>query len=263
MQDLNVTLLQSDLHWHQPEANRAMFEEQIWSLKQATDLIILPEMFTTGFTMEASELAEPMGTRTFKWLQQQAEQTKAAITGSYIVKENGKYFNRLLWVTPDGNHVSYDKRHLFRLGKEDLTYQKGTERLIVSWKGWNVFPQICYDLRFPVWSRNTLTDKSLEFDLMIFIANWPTPRISAWDVLLQARAIENSCYTIGVNRIGKDPNGHEYSGHSAVVDPKGKVICYEEGKEAVQSITLVRAEMDQFRDKFSFYLDADNFIIQG
>ncbi len=262
MQDLKVTLLQSDLYWHQSEANMAMFEEQIWSLDQATDLIVLPEMFTTGFTMDASEMAEPMGARTFKWLQQQAEQTRAAITGSYIVKEDGKYYNRLLWMTPDGKHLTYDKRHLFRLASEQLTYQEGSERLIVSYKGWKICPQICYDLRFPVWSRNTTKDNTLEYDLLIFVANWPAPRISAWDVLLKARAIENSCYTIGVNRIGEDPNGVSYNGHSAVLDPKGQVIYYKEGSAAVQTVTLKRLELDQYRDKFPVHLDADDFNIQ-
>lgn len=262
MQDLTVTLFQSDLHWHQPEANLAMFEEKIWSLEQTTDVIVLPEMFTTGFTMEASKLAEPMGTRTFKWMKQQAEQSNAAITGSYIVKEGGYYFNRLLWVTPDGNYSAYDKRHLFRMAEEHLTFKAGTERLTVSWKGWNICPQVCYDLRFPVWNRNRLKQGILEFDLLIFVANWPTPRVSAWDTLLQARAIENLCFSVGVNRTGKDGKGVLYNGHSTVVDPKGQVVFFAENTESVHSITLERDGLDRLREKFPVHLDADDFDIK-
>lgn len=258
-----MTLIQSDLYWHQPDANLAMFEEKIWSLEQMPDIIVLPEMFTTGFTMSAFELAEPMGTRTFRWLQQQAAQTKAAITGSYIVKENGNFYNRLLWVTPDGNYSIYDKRHLFRMAKEDQTYTEGKERLVVSWKGWRICPQICYDLRFPIWSRNKETKGILDYDLLLYVANWPTPRISAWDVLLRARAIENSCYVIGLNRVGKDGMDVTYNGHSTVVNPKGSVIYYEEGREAIKTVTLERSLMDQLREKFPVHLDADRFQILG
>ena len=259
MQDLTVALIQSDIHWHQPDANLAMFEEKIWSIDSNPDVIILPEMFTTGFTMSAQELAEPMGTRTFKWFQQQAAQTGAAITGSYIVKEGTHYFNRLLWVTPDGQYLQYDKRHLFRMAQEDATYTQGAERLVVSWKGWRICPQICYDLRFPVWSRNRIREGTLEFDLLIYVANWPTPRISAWDILLQARAIENACYSIGLNRVGQDGLDVAYNGHSAVVDPKGKVIYYEKGREAIQTVTLDKSAMNDLREKFPVHLDADNF----
>jgi predicted amidohydrolase len=261
MQDLKVTLLQSNLHWHQPQANLAMFEEQIWSIDGSTDVIILPEMFNTGFTMEAHGHAEPMGTQTFKWLQQMAQQTAAAITGSYIVKEGGNYFNRLLWVTPDGKHLTYDKRHLFRMAEEHLTFTMGVERLITIWKGWKVCPQICYDLRFPVWSRNITSEGLPAFDLLLFVANWPKPRISAWDVLLRARSIENSCYTIGVNRIGNDGNEIAYNGHSTVVDPKGKVIFFEEEVEVIKSLTLRWQEIEHLRAKFPVHLDADKFNI--
>ena len=261
MQDLRVTLFQSNLHWQQPGANMAMFEEQIWAIDGSTDVIILPEMFTTGFTMEASAMAEPMGTQTFKWLQQMSEQTNAAITGSYIVKENGRFYNRLLWVTPDGNHLSYDKRHLFRMAEEHLTFTGGTERLIVSWKGWNICPQICYDLRFPVWNRNTVENGTPSFDLLIFVANWPTPRISAWDTLLKARSIENLCFTVGVNRIGADENDVLYNGHSTVVNPKGDAIFFEGDKESMRVVSLARQELDQLREKFPVHMDADKFDI--
>lgn len=261
MQDLTVTLFQSDLHWQQPDANLAMFEEKIWANSLETDVIILPEMFTTGFTMDASNCAEPMRSRTFKWLQLQAEQTKAAITGSIIVKEKGNYFNRLLWVTPDGSHSLYDKRHLFRMADEHRTYTVGNTRPVIEWKGWKICPQICYDLRFPVWSRNKLRNGSLEFDLLIYVANWPAPRISAWDVLLQARAIENSCYCVGLNRIGKDGMGIDYLGHSAVIDPRGTALFYEDNKEVVKSITLSRSDLERYREKFPVHLDADDFDI--
>ena len=261
MQDLKVALIQSDLHWHKPEANLAMFEEKIWSMEQMPDIIVLPEMFTTGFTMAASEFAEPMGTRTTRWMQLQAKQTNAAITGSFIVKEQGKFFNRLLWVTPDGNFSVYDKRHLFRMASEHETYTGGDERLVVSWKGWRICPQICYDLRFPVWSRNKMHNDVPDFDLLIFVANWPAPRISAWDVLLRARAIENLCYTIGVNRVGNDGMDINYLGHSAVIDPKGEVLWVEEMNEAIQMVTLDRQGLERHRNKFPVHLDADNFEI--
>jgi len=262
MQDLKITLFQNDLHWHQPDANLAMFEEKIWANSNDTDIIVLPEMFTTGFTMDAAELAEPMRTRTFKWMQLQAKQTGSAIFGSYIVKENGHYFNRLLGVKPDGSCVAYDKRHLFRMAGEHETYRQGVDRLIVSWKGWNICPQICYDLRFPVWSRNKIKQGALDFDLLIYVANWPAPRIGAWDILLKARAIENSCYCIGVNRVGKDGNGIEYQGHSAVIDPRGTILGFEENREAALNVTLRKDELDQYRMKFPVHLDADDFTIQ-
>lgn len=239
-----------------------MFEEKIWSMNVASDLIILPEMFTTGFTMDAADLAEPMGIRTFLWMKQMSKQTKAAVTGSYIVKDQGKFYNRLLWVTPDGEHKIYDKRHLFRMANEHLTFTGGVERMIVSWKGWKICPQICYDLRFPVWSRNTMKDGGLAFDVLLYVANWPSPRIAAWDTLLRARAIENSCYAIGVNRIGKDGNGVTYTGHSAVISPRGEPICVDSETEVIRTATLIRRDLDQLRDKFPVHLDADHFTVQ-
>ncbi|GJM28647.1 MAG: amidohydrolase [Cyclobacteriaceae bacterium] len=262
MSDLSVTLVQSDLHWHQPAANLAMFEEKIWTIEKETDVIVLPEMFTTGFTMEASELAEPMGTGTFRWMQQQAEQTRAAITGSYIIKDQGKYFNRLLWVTPDGGYTIYDKRHLFRMAEEHQTYQEGTTRPVFEWKGWKILPQICYDLRFPVWSRNKVLKGKPEFDLMIYVANWPAVRITAWDVLLRARAMENSGYCVGLNRTGNDGKGINYNGHSAVIDPKGELLYFADSKEQIGEVTLSMEMLKNYRQKFPVHLDADDFTIQ-
>lgn len=259
MQDLKVSVIQSDLHWHQPEANLAMFEEKIWTSSRENDIIVLPEMFTTGFTMDAENQAEPMGTRTSRWMQLMAKQTGSAIFGSYVVKENGHYFNRLLAVTPDGSCSVYDKRHLFRMAGEHETYHQGNERLVVSWKGWKICPLICYDLRFPVWSRNKVNDGVLDFDLLIYVANWPAPRVSAWDILLKARAIENTCYCIGVNRTGTDGMGITYPGHSAVIDPMGAVLSFEGGKQAVLNVTLNKSSLDEYRRKFPVHLDADDF----
>lgn len=202
MEDLTVALIQTDLYWQDREANLAMLEEKIWPLKGKVDLIVLPEMFPTGFSMEAEKLAEPMNFTTIKWLLQMASQTKAVVTGSVIIKEGKQYFNRLLWVSPEGEIAFYDKRHLFRMADEDHHYSMGKQRKVFSLKGWKILPQVCYDLRFPVWSRNTSDeDGQMDYDLAFYIASWPAARDSAWDVLLKARAVENLCYTIGVNRI--------------------------------------------------------------
>ncbi|HEX5170385.1 MAG TPA: nitrilase-related carbon-nitrogen hydrolase, partial [Cyclobacteriaceae bacterium] len=203
MHDLKVTIIQSDLHWEDIGANLAMFEEKIWRINANTDVIILPEMFTTGFTMGASRMAEMMNMRTTKWMRQMADQTGALILGSFIANVHERYFNRLLWMEPGGHYKTYDKRHLFRMANEHKTYSAGESVLIGSWKGWRICPLVCYDLRFPVWSRNTfeITSRRLAYDLLIYIANWPTIRIDAWDALLKARAIENLSYTIGVNRV--------------------------------------------------------------
>ncbi len=257
MQDLTITLLQSDLYWENPGANLAMFEEKIWRINGKTDLIILPEMFTTGFTMNAPALAEPMNLSAFKWMKQNAAQTGAAITGSVIIKDKGSYFNRLIWMQPDGKFFYYDKRHLFRMAEEQLVYTPGTEKLLVSWKGWNIRPLICYDLRFPVWSRN----RKNEYDLLLYVANWPEARRLPWKTLLQARAIENLCYVAGVNRIGKDGKGIAYSGDSSIINPKGELLWQKETTEEIVSYTLSKSELDSFRAKFPADMDADDFSI--
>jgi predicted amidohydrolase len=240
-----------------------MFEEKIWSINGSTDLIILPEMFTTGFTMEAATQAEPYGSTTFHWMKQMAAQTQAAICGSYIVKQGDAFFNRLVWINPDGSDFFYDKRHLFRMAQEHLTYTAGQELLIVDWKGWKVCPQICYDLRFPIWNRNRWDQQQqrLEYDLLIFVANWPRPRVNAWDTLLQARAIENLCYSIGVNRIGEDEAGMSYCGHSCIVNHKGHLLKHLQDEEEVFTLELSGQELEAFRKKFPVYKDADNFEI--
>jgi predicted amidohydrolase len=268
MDNLKVTLMQSSLHWEDTIANLAMFEEKIWQMKEATDLIVLPEMFTTGFSMQSAALAEHMNMTTFKWLKQQAAQTGAVITGSYIVKDQENYYNRLIWMRPDGSYELYDKRHLFRMAEEHYTYTAGTSRIIPVLKGWRICPLICYDLRFPVWSRNTeLTtaqDRPMQepvYDCLIYIANWPAVRSYAWNTLLQARAIENISYVIGVNRVGTDGKGHSYSGDSSLISPKGERIFHLADEEIMQTITLDADELKSFRQKFPAYMDADTFSL--
>ncbi|QDH79193.1 amidohydrolase [Echinicola soli] len=263
MENLNVALIQTDLYWQDREANLAMLEEKIWPLQGKVDLIVLPEMFPTGFSMEAEKLAEPMNFTTTKWLQQMASQTKAVVTGSVIIKEGRDFYNRLLWVRPDGEVLCYDKRHLFRMADEDHHYSMGKNREIFSLKGWKILPQVCYDLRFPVWSRNT-SDKNgqMEYDMAFYIASWPAARVSAWDVLLKARAVENLCYTMGVNRVGEDGNGVAYSGHSGLYDFKGGSIAFSSEIEEVLLVTLDAEALVHYREKFPAWMDADQFEIK-
>jgi omega-amidase len=264
MQDLKITLIQSDVHWEDIEANLAMFEEKIWQIGATTDVIVLPEMFTTGFSMAAPRLAEHMNMRTTKWMRQMADQTGALILGSYIVTVHERHYNRLVWMEPGGNMKTYDKRHLFRMANEHKTYAQGESMLIGIWKGWRICPLICYDLRFPVWSRNRwdASSKRLNYDLLIYVANWPMIRINAWDTLLRARAIENVSYVVGVNRIGIDGNDIEYNGHSSVISPKGEAIFTNEGTDASRTLELNAHSLQAFRDRFPAYIDADEFNIE-
>jgi predicted amidohydrolase len=262
MQDLKITLIQSDLHWQEIEANLAMFEEKIWSINEHPDIIVLPEMFSTGFTMEADKLAEPPNSKTYRWMAQMAAQTKALIVGSYILKDGIKRYNRLHAVTPDGKHQYYDKRHLFRMAEEHNYYSPGSKKVIIDWKGWKILPLVCYDLRFPVWSRNTTKGDSPEYDISIFVANWPAARISSWDALLRARAIENLSYTIGLNRVGEDGNQINYCGHSAAYGPKGDELLFMTDKEDIQTISISMNDLKVFREKFPAYFDSDAFEIQ-
>ena len=272
---MNITLLQTALYWHDPVANRAMLEEIIFTLPQATDLIVLPEMFTTGFTMDAPAVAEPMNLTTFRWLRQMAAQTNAAITGSYVVQERTptgrQFYNRLIWMEPDGQWASYDKRHLFRMAGEEKIYTAGNQRLVREWRGWRICPLVCYDLRFPVWSRNQAhPDGTLDYDLLLYAANWPAPRQTAWDTLLQARAIENLSYVAGVNRVGTDgerdagpTHTHTYTGGTALIDYKGDVLFRQYDTEAVHQQTLSLQDLRAFRAQFPAHLDADNFTLNG
>ena len=262
MQDLTVTFIQSDLHWHDVDANLAMFEEKMWQIKGSPDLILLPEMFNTGFTNATRDLAEMMNMRTFRWMKQQAAQTKAVIAGSLIIKEGDRYYNRLIWMSPDGSFSHYDKRHLFRMADEHHYFSPGKEKLLVGLKGWKICPMICYDLRFPVWSRNQWQQgQGHDYDLLIFVANWPAKRIIAWDTLLRARAIENQSYVAGIGRVGTDGNGIAYNGHSAMIGPLGENLKFMEDGESITTVTLSKSNLQKVRSTFPAYQDSDSFQI--
>ncbi|MTI41745.1 amidohydrolase [Fulvivirga lutimaris] len=263
MQDLKVTLIQSEIHWQNAGANLAMFEEKIWLIEGKTDLIVLPEMFNTGFTMNAEQVAEPMNFTTFKWMKQMAAQTGAVITGSVVIKEGNNYYNRLIWMQPDGGYDCYDKRHLFRMANEHEHFSGGEKRIVKELKGWKICPLVCYDLRFPVWSRNTSKNNELDYDLLLFVANWPAVRVNAWDILLKSRAVENVSYCLGLNRVGKDENDIDYNGHSAVYGPKGETLYFSEDNESISTVILSKQDLDQFREKFPAHLDADEFDIKS
>jgi omega-amidase len=259
-EDLKITLLQTSLHWEDVDANLKMFSEKISLLKEETDIIILPEMFSTGFSMNAEKVAEMMGGKAFRWMKEKSQEKKCAVVGSLMISESGKYFNRLILMKPDETFEQYNKRHLFQLAHEEKTYTAGTEKLIVEYKGWKICPLVCYDLRFPVWSRRT---KKEEYDLLIYVANWPERRVQAWSSLLVARAIENQCYVAGVNRIGADGNKIYHSGNSAVINFKGDLLSENfSGNESVQTISLSKKELEDFRNHFPFDKDADSFSIQ-
>ncbi|PRY09857.1 putative amidohydrolase [Pontibacter ummariensis] len=257
MHNLNITVVQTALHWQDAVANRSMFSEKLAAAAPTTDLIILPEMFTTGFSMEAEPLAEEAEGPTLTWMQEEARKYQAVLTGSVMVREGGKFFNRLYWVRPDGSFAKYDKRHLFRMAKEHHTYTAGKERLIVELKGWKIHPLVCYDLRFPVWSRNT----NNAYDLLLYVANWPKARNQAWRLLLQGRAIENLAYVVGVNRVGTDGNGHPYSGDSAFIHPKGYHLLETSEVEGIHTLKLNKQELENFREAFPAHLDADPFSL--
>lgn len=261
MNNLRVTVVQTSLHWEDPGANRAMLEEKIWKITEPTDVILLPEMFTTGFTMNAAPVAEAMNVHTTKWMQQMADKTGALILGSVIVKEDGKFLNRLLWMEPGGSLRTYDKRHLFRMAKENNVFAAGQQRLVAEWKGWRICPLVCYDLRFPVWSRNRYQaeSKSMDYDLLVYVANWPQARVSAWDELLKARAIENLSFVAAVNRTGPDGQGVVYNGHSTVIDPRGSTLWFGEEAEAAKTVSLEASFLAEHRERFPAYLDADDF----
>jgi omega-amidase len=260
--EINIALVQTELHWQDKTANLAMLEEKIWDLKGKCDLIILPEMFPTGFSMAAKKLAEPMNLTIHKWMKQLAAQTGAILTGSAIIQENQKYFNRLFWVQPDGYTEHYDKRHLFRMANEQETFSPGDKLPVFQVKGWKFCPQVCYDLRFPVWSRNGWEDGIAGYDVIYYVANWPAARVSAWDALLPARAIENLSYSIGVNRVGTDGNGIAYNGHSSAFDFKGEKLIDLEEQEGIQLLSLSLKALVEYRVKFPAWRDSDSFEIR-
>jgi predicted amidohydrolase len=262
MSTLTITGIQSALHWEDFAANLKMFEEKISSITDNTEIIILPETFSTGFSMKPKELAQTMEGETVKWMKRIASEKKVILTGSAIIKEKGSYFNRLLWMLPNGQYGLYDKRHLFNYAGEGNEFTSGTKRLIASANGWKINLLVCYDLRFPVWARQQLQEERPEYDLLIYVANWPERRILAWKTLLQARAIENQCYVVGVNRVGTDGNDIYHSGDSMVVDPMGEILYTKAHTEEIFTVTLHKEKLEQVRTKLPFWKDADNFMIQ-
>ncbi len=272
MSDLKITTVQTSLDWENPQQNRDGFDKLLEDITEPTDLILLPEMFSTGFTMNTAQVAEEMNGETIAWMKQKAVEKNCVISGSLIIKEDGNYYNRLIWMRPDGTYEYYDKRHLFRMAEEDQYFNNGNKRLIVELKGWRICPLVCYDLRFPVWSRNaplknenTATEMGNEpvYDCLIYVANWPKPRFNAWASLLLARAIENQCYVIGLNRIGQDGKGISYLGGTVVVDPYGKYVNETPLRvERADTSTLSKSLLESFREKFPVAMDADHFNIE-
>jgi len=263
MQDLNITFIQSDLVWKNHEANLRTFEKKISHIKGLSDLIILPEMFNTGFVVEPQEIETNAANESLLWMQKMAHSKDTVIAGSMIVNDNGSFYNRFYWVLPNGNYQTYNKRHLFSLGNEHLRFKAGAESVIIDFKGWKIKPLICYDLRFPVWGKNNYHSGIYDFDILIYVANWPAARSHAWKSLLIARAIENQSYTIGVNRIGKDGHGTPHSGFSGIIEPKGEWISKEiKDIESVQTIKLSANNLLSYRNKFTVGLDWDKFDIK-
>jgi len=280
---MKVTLIQTHLYWEDRKKNIEHFDNLIASIKEETDLIILPEMFTTGFCMKPEKFAEAANGKTLAWMKQKAVEKNAVITGSVAVSENGNYYNRLFWIEPSGDFKTYDKRHLFRMAKEDDYYTPGTEKITGIINGWNIRPLICYDLRFPVWSRNkfslgseqkvvgseqkkdfaSLSAGNWEYDVLIYVANWPEVRNHPWKQLLIARAIENQCYVVGLNRVGKDGNEFSHSGDSVVINPRGELISTTKAhEESVETVHLDKNYLDEFRKIFPVGLDSDNFELK-
>lgn len=253
---LDIALIQTPLFWEDPEKNRKLISRKMETISKNTDVIVLPEMFTTGFTMTPGNIDPEEGEKTIFWMQEKAKEHNAAVVGSIVFYEDERYFNRLFFVEPDGKVSQYDKRHTFTLAGEDKVYQAGTEKLIVDFKGFKICPLICYDLRFPVWARNTA-----DYDVLIYVANWPTPRIVAWDTLLKARAIENMAYCIGVNRVGQDETGHDYPGHSAIYDTIGERLAFSQIEEIIYA-TLTEDHIIDTRKKLRFLGDRDGFILK-
>ncbi|MBL4669173.1 MAG: nitrilase family protein [Flavobacteriales bacterium] len=279
--NLKITIIQSELHWENVAENLIMFSGKIDAISKTTDVIVLPEMFNTGFSMESEKLAETMEGKTIVWMKEQAKKHDAVIVGSLIIEENEQYFNRLIWIQPDGILYSYDKRHLFRMAGEHKCFTAGSKRLIIDYKGWKICPLVCYDLRFPVWARNKelsvdsyqlienkqqITNNKVQnlnaYDILIYIANWPAVRKAPWSKLLEARAIENQCYVVGANRVGEDGTSNSYSGNSTVINPKGEPISnLPENENCIETVNLSLDELNDFREKFPVSLDGDEFTL--
>jgi predicted amidohydrolase len=264
MSTLTISLIQTKLFWENKEANMRLLEEKINSIPERTEIIVLPEMFSTGFSMKPQLLAETMEGNTISWMKEQAAKNGVVITGSLIIKEEDKFYNRLIWMLPNGDLGYYDKRHLFAYANEHEQYSAGNKRLVASVKGWKINLQVCYDLRFPVWARQQApNEEGPEFDVLIYVANWPSSRSHAWKTLLCARAIENQCYVVGVNRVGRDGNEIYYRGNSMVIDPLGEVLYHFADDEDIFTITLQKEHLQQVRAKYPFWKDADEFKITG
>ena len=260
MPTISFTIIQTNLFWEDKAANLSMLEQKIMGIKERTEIVVLPEMFSTGFSMKPQLLAETMDGPTVSWMKKISSNKKIVLTGSLIIEEEGNYYNRLLWVLPDGNMGYYDKRHRFAFAGEDKEYTAGHKRLIAQVKGWKINLQVCYDLRFPVWARQQSTETP-EYDVLLYVANWPERRSHPWKSLLVARAIENQCYVIGVNRVGDDGNGIHHSGDSMVIDPLGVTLYHKQEEEDIFTIVLQKENLIAAREKFPFWKDADNFRI--
>lgn len=265
MSPLTISIIQSDLYWEDKEKNLQLLSDKIASLPEAAQVVVLPEMFSTGFSMNPIQLAETMDGPTVTWMREMSEQYRKIITGSMIAEENGQHYNRLIWMLPNGQFYHYDKRHLFAYADEEKHYTSGNKRLIVQVNGWKICLLICYDLRFPVWARQPPQSSSKEgiapYDVLIYVANWPQRRSHAWKTLLTARAIENQCYVVGANRIGVDGKGIQYSGDSMIISPLGEILWQQSNEAVVHTHTLHYQEVEDVRKQFPFLQDADNFLI--
>jgi predicted amidohydrolase len=270
MSTLSITTIQTNLLWEEKSANLQMLEQKIRGIEEKTEIVVLPEMFSTGFSMQTKLLAETMEGETVQWMKRVSRENAVILTGSIIIEEDGNYFNRIIWMLPNGLYGQYDKRHLFAYAEEDKYYKPGNKRLIASVKGWKINLQVCYDLRFPVWARQAPSQPppkgeeypNPEYDVLIYVANWPEKRSHAWKTLLCARAIENQCYVVGVNRVGSDGNNIYYSGNSLIIDPLGQVLYHMADEEDVFTITLQKEKLEEIREKFPFWKDADSFNIE-
>ncbi|MFZ4769396.1 MAG: amidohydrolase [Ferruginibacter sp.] len=271
MSSLTITTIQTNLYWENKQANFLVLEDRLRSIEDKTEIVVLPEMFSTGFSMRPKDLAETMEGDTVNWMKEIAQKYRVVLTGSVIIEENEKYYNRMIWMLPNGQFAYYDKRHLFAFAGEHRQYTAGNKRLIAQVKGWKINLQVCYDLRFPVWARQQTVlpqteeenSKSSEYDLLIYVANWPERRSHAWKTLLCARAIENQCYVVGVNRVGKDGNDIYHSGNSMVIDPLGEVLYHMADEEDTFTITLQKDQLENVRTKFPFWKDGDGFVISS
>lgn len=263
MSTLTITTIQTNLFWEDKRANLQMLEEKITSLSTKTEIVVLPEMFSTGFSMQQQLFGEDMSGEAVEWMKRVSKENGIILTGSLIIKEEEKFYNRLIWMLPNGQFGHYNKRHLFAYAGEHEHYTAGNKRLIASVKGWKINLQVCYDLRFPVWSRQQTENNTPEYDAIIYVANWPEKRSHAWKTLLCARAIENQCYVIGVNRVGNDGNNIYHSGNTLVIDPLGQVLYHMADEEDINTITLSKEKLEDVRTRFPFWKDGDAFSITG